>query len=87
MEVTLTGLRKQVDVMIDARITRISFSAYKKANFLPSGKKRKKYVPYTLPQEVNELLELKQALYSGGNPENIASILTSGSIQDKFLKS
>lgn len=87
MVVTLTDYQKQVDAMIDARITRIARAEYNKANRLPNGRLRKKYKPYTLPQEVSELLELRQDLYKGVDPESICATITNGDIQHLFLNS
>lgn len=87
MEVILTNLQKQVDSAIDARISRICQAAYKKANILANGRSRKKHAQYTLPAEVDQLLGLRQLLYSGYNPESIMAEVTNGAIQDKFLKS
>lgn len=86
MEVTLNSLQKQVDQMIETRIFRLSQNAYNQANRLPSGKIRKKHKQYSLPQEVTDLLELRQKLYAGENPESIAATITNGEIQHQFLK-
>lgn len=86
MEVTLNNLQKQVDSAIDARIIRLSMSAYKEANFLPNGTRRRRYVPYTHPVEVSELLALKQKLYSGEDPEAIMATITGGGIEEAYFK-
>lgn len=38
-------------------IEKMSFDAYKKANILPSGQKRKKHVPYSIPFHAEQLVE------------------------------
>lgn len=72
--------------MIEVRIFRLSQNAYNQANRLPNGKIRKKHKQYSLPQEVTDLLELRQKLYTGENPEDIAATITSGGIQHEFLQ-
>lgn len=87
MEIALTTEQKQVDHMIEVRISRISRAAYEKANRLPSGRLRKKHKQYTLPVEVDFLLQLRQKLYNGENPESIAAaVTTNGDIQHAFYK-
>lgn len=87
MIVELTDLQRQVDNQIEMRIFRICAAEYRQANFLPNGRKRKKHVPYHVPSEVTDLLELRQELYNGRNPEEIAGIITNGAIEHKFLNS
>jgi len=71
MTVELSPLQKHVDSAIDARITSLSRASYVRANRLPSGRMRKTYVPYSMPQEVTTLLELRQRLYAGEDAEGI----------------
>lgn len=87
MIVELTDLQSQVDSQIEMRIARICEAEYRRTNFLPNGRKRKKHVPYSVPHEVKELLALRNDLYDGRDPEEISAIITNGGIQDKFLKS
>jgi len=86
MEVTLNKMQERVDHMIEVRIARLSLAAYKSANRLPNGRIRKKHKQYTLPGEVTELLELRQKLYQGTDPEMVAATVTSGNIQYAFIK-
>jgi hypothetical protein len=87
MEITLTPIQEQVDSMIEARITRLSHAAWRAANILSDGRVRRKHKPFTHPQEVHDLLALRQDLYKGADPEAIAAQVTTGEIQEKFLKS
>ena len=87
MVITLTPLQEQVDQAIDIRIKSLAEAAYIKANRLPNGRYRKKHVQYTLPQEVTDLLALRQELYKGVDPEAIMATITGGGIQHAFIKS
>lgn len=86
MEVTLNETQSQVDAAIEIRIKRLAEAAYIKANRLPNGRYRKKHVQYTLPQEVTDLLELRQRLYKGEDPEAIMATITGGAIQHAFME-
>lgn len=86
MEIILTPLQIQVDEQINVRIARLSMAAYRAANILPNGRVRRKYKPYTHPTEVSDLLALKQELYAGRAPEEIAATITGGQFQESFLK-
>lgn len=77
------NIQDQVCNQIQARINRICQTTY-----LAARRKRKKVYPLGYPVEVDQLLALQQELL--GDPskaESIAATITSGSIQDRFLKS
>lgn len=81
MQVTLAPTQKQVDTMISARLERLCHAEWR-AHI--GGKRRK--TPLTYSSDVTELLNLRQRLYSGESPEGIAATVTSGGIQNSFLK-
>lgn len=87
MEVTLNDQQRHVGNAIDARISALSRQAYERANRLPNGRIRKKHAQYSLPQEVTDLLTLRQRLYAGENPEAIMATITNGEIQHAFMES
>ncbi len=86
MEITLTPIQKHVDSAINARIFALSQAAYVKANRLPNGTMRKNHVRFTHPQEVHDLLALRQALYNGADAEGIMHQITTGEIQHATFK-
>lgn len=86
MEIEPTDLQEQVDQQIDIRLQRICQAEARKVNFV-NGRWRKKMKPVTFPQEVNDLLSLRQDLYNGRDPEEISAIITNGAINYKFLNS
>lgn len=85
MEIELTELQRQVDNQIEQRLSRICRTEWEKVNLI-KGNRRKKTVPVTYSQTVNDLLELRQMLYNGTDPEAIAATLNSGDIDYKFRK-
>jgi len=85
MEIELTELQRQVDNQIEERLARICRAEWEKVNLI-KGKMRKKRAPVTYSQTVNDLLELRQMLYNGTDPEAISATLNSGNIDYKFRK-
>lgn len=86
MEIELTNIQKQVDAQIESRLKRICFSEWLAAN-TKRGKLKRKPVPVTYSKEVRDLLQLRQDLYNGVDPEAISATINTGEIQDKFIKS
>jgi hypothetical protein len=85
MELELTELQEHVDLQIEARLKSICFNEWLKAN--PNYLGHKKPNPVTYPVIVTNLLELRQELYAGRDPEEISSIICNGEYQYEFLKS
>lgn len=85
--VKLNNLQEQVDNQITIRLQRICGAEWRKANILPNGRRRKKTVPVTYSNEVHELLELRNLLYNGVDPEEISATINNGEINYRFLNS
>lgn len=85
MEIEPTDLQEQVDHQIERRLSRICMAEWRKVNILPNGRVRKKILQVTYPQVVADLLELRQDLYNGRDPEEISAIITNGEIQNSYL--
>lgn len=86
MNTILTDTQRHVDAQIEARIFRLSHAAWKEANTLPSGRLRKTPATFSHPQEVHDLLAIRQRLYAGEDPETISAEVVGGDIQAAFLK-
>lgn len=78
----MNPLSKQVDTILDDKIRRIARTEYAKANTLPNGQTRKRFVPYRLPAIVTTLIAMRSEC---ANPETtserlegIASFATTG---------
>jgi hypothetical protein len=82
----LTDLQRQVDNQIETRLERICQAEWRAINILPNGRNRKKFKPVTYSQTVKDLLQLRQDLYNGADPEEISAQINSGEIQYQFLK-
>lgn len=83
----LSNLQKQVDNQITLRLESICGAEWRKVNILPNGQKRKRIKPVTYSSEVTRLLELRQELYNGVDPEKIWAEINFGEINDKYWKS
>ena len=83
----LTSLQTQVDNQIEARLQAICGAEARRVNMLPNGTWRKKMKQVTYSQEVWDLLDLRQDLYNGVDPEAISATINTGEIQYKFEKS
>ncbi len=87
MELELTDLQKQVDAQIEARLSKICNVEWRAVNALPNGRYRKKFKPVTYSQTVFDLLQLRQDLYNGVDPESISATINNGEIQHQFNQS
>ncbi len=87
MELILTDLQEQVDNQIEMRLSAICKAEWRAVNVLPNGRYRKKFKPVTYSQTVSDLLQLRQDLYNGVDPESISAAINNGEIQYKFEKS
>lgn len=83
----LTPLHRQTDRILNDKIARISRAEYVRANTLPSGKRRKRYVPYTLPEIVKTLCamvsECADENTSAERLEEIAAFATTGEMRER----
>lgn len=84
-DIHLSPLAAQVDRQIETRLFAICHAEWRKANVLPNGRIRRIAKPVNYPATVQELLSLRQSLYTGTDPEVIAASLTTGQIQHEYL--
>lgn len=82
----LTNLQQQVDAQIESRLSSICRAEWEKVNKI-KGKTRKRIKPVAYPAIVQELLDLRQSLYNGTDPEAISATITGGEIAHQFEKS
>ena len=79
-------LASQVDIIVDDKIARIAHREWLAANTLPNGKMRRRYVPYTLPAEVQVLVSMRSECAdestSDDRLEAIAAYATGGAIRE-----
>jgi hypothetical protein len=87
MEVELNDLQKQVDNQIEERLKRICFFEWNKAQIRKNGERYKNPQPVTFPQVVHDLLEYRQWLYGGVDPEVVYSVVMEPEVQRTYLNS
>jgi hypothetical protein len=79
-------LAQQAKGIIEDKIKRIATKEYIRANTLPNGQRRKKYVPYTLPEIVKEMTKLISEIadenITNQRIEEIVAYVTTGQIKE-----
>jgi hypothetical protein len=82
-----TPLARQVSTILHDKVRRIAQTEYARANTLPNGKPRARYVPYTLPAIVDTLCamisECADEATSAERLEEIASFATTGEVRER----
>tara|TARA_R110000822_G_C15236272_1_gene485868 strand:+ start:63 stop:344 length:282 start_codon:yes stop_codon:yes gene_type:complete len=82
----LNSLQIQVDKQLEARLTRICMAEWKAHTTGKNGKRKKNPRPMTYSYIVNDLLQLRQCLYTGMNPEDVSAAMQTGEINQAFTK-
>lgn len=82
----MKSLAQQVDRIVDDKIARIARAEFARANTLPNGKPRKRFVSYSLPPIVRTLCDMRaECADPSTTPERleaIASYATTGEARE-----
>ena len=85
-QVELNNIQSQVDKQIEVRLKRICLAEWNAHTIGKNGRRKKNCGQMTYSCIVNDLLQLRQSLYNGIDPEVISAAMQTGEINQAFTK-